>query len=277
MTRTWLVLIAALAAAGLAALLLFGGERRKPSAEEALREAADRERLESAQPPPLPGTSLAPGVKVPGSDAPKPAAGPHGSVDVRLLPKGTLVVVVVGADDQPLPVETLHVQVGPARGAREWVRAPVVTADPETKTWRADEVPAGSVEVRVSGDHVLEKAVTVQQTSEGGEPVKVQVERAGAIQYSVTLADGTVPAEITLSLLDEKERPVQARFQSRSATVLSTPRTATTVKVGPEGVVMGVRPGRYVLRATSPTENTADTKVDVVAGETTLQAVIIRA
>jgi hypothetical protein len=82
---------------------------------------------------------------------------------------------------------------------------------------------------------------------------------------------------VTLSLLDEKERPVQARFQSRSATVLSTPRTATTVKVAPEGVVMGVKPGRYVLRATSPTENTADTKVDVVAGETTLQAITIRA
>jgi len=124
---------------------------------------------------------------------------------------------------------------------------------------------------------VLEKVLTFRQTTEAGEPLKVAVEPAGAIRYRVTLADGSVPADVTLALLDEKERPVTARFQTRSDAALGTPRTATSAKVGPEGVVMGVKPGRYILRATSPTENVADTSVEVVAGRTTEVQVTIRA
>ena len=277
MNRNGIVLLAGLAAVGLAAFLIFGLERRKPSAEEALGAAAERDRAEPREPAPIPGAALAPADRPPEPAGPKPPTGPRGSVDVRTLPRATLLVVVVGGDDQPVSADALRLEVGPARGSREWASTPVFRFDPETKTWRADEVPVGPVEVRVSGDHVVEQARTFQQTSEGGEALKLKVEPAGAVHYAVTLADGTIPAEVTLTLLDEKERPVPARFQARSATVLSTPRTATTVKLGPEGVVMGLKPGRYILRATSPTENTSDTRVDVVAGETTDLPVTIRA
>src|SRR5262245_47977657 len=205
MTRPWMVLLAAAAALALAAYLLFASRGPKRSAEDVLREAAERKAEERTVPAPLPPTALAPGAKPPEAGPPR-TTGPRGSVDVRALPKGTLVVLVVGTDDQPLAPDALRVEVGPARGGREWPRIPVFSADPETKTWQAAEVPAGPVEVRVTGDHVVERAVTIQHAAEGSEPVKIPVEAAGAIRYVVTLADGTVPATVTLALLDAKER-----------------------------------------------------------------------
>jgi hypothetical protein len=168
------------------------------------------------------------------------------------------------------------VDVGPAPGQREWATTPALIGDPATKTWRGTEIPAGPVEVRVTGDHVLPRTVTVQLSAGGGEPVKVKVQRAGAIAYAVKLADGSVPAHVTLTLLDAKERPVTVGFQARSETEMTQPRVTTQVKQGPDGIVFGVPAGRYILRATSPADETRDTFVDVVAGETVSVAIAIR-
>ena len=69
--------------------------------------------------------------------------------------------------------------------------------------------------------------------------------------------------------LDESERAIPATFQTRSQAKWTSPMTGTAVKQGPQGVVLGVKPGRYVLRAVSPAEQVADAKVDVTAGQAT--------
>ena len=274
MNRYW-PLVAAVVAIAVAGWLLLRSPTTKRSAEEALARGHDAEKP-PPPPAPIPGAALDAPRGADGVARPKPEKGPHGSVDVRSLPHGPLIVNVVGTDDKPLDPAGVRVEVGPAKGDREWPSTPLLSADPETRTWKADSVLAGPVEVRVTGEHLVEKVLTVQVSPETSEPVKVRVEPAGAIRWSVTLTDGQVPEQVEVSLLDERERPVTARFQTQSATSLSTPRTGTRQKEGSEGLVLGVKPGRYVFRATSPAEQTTDTKVDVVAGETVALAISIR-
>lgn len=273
MPRHW-PLIAALLAVGLAAWLLVGGGEKR-SAQEVLE--AERAAAAPPGPPaPIPGTALdAPRAGASGPRE-KAATGPRGSVDVRALPRGPLVISVVGADDQPLAPDDVRLTLGPAKGQRDWDTTPLLVPDPETKAWQAEQVLAGPVEVHVSGAFVVEKSVTVNVAVEKAEPVRLRVERAGAIHWTVTLAGGQVPEQVELSLLDAQERPTPARFQTQSATALGTPRTGTRLKEGPEGVVLGVKPGTYVLRARSPADEVADAKVEVVAGQTAELAIVIR-
>jgi hypothetical protein len=278
MNLRWLPWTALLVAVGAAAYVLFRPARPTQRAEDVLTRPAEP----TPKPPAsLEATELAGGPR-PAAPASKEPAGPRGSVDWRKVPRGSLVVVVVGADDAPVPPEEVSVMVGPAPGGRAWPSTPLLHIDEEGKRWHSDEIPAGPVEVRVTGDHILPKTLTVKVTaaedavSLPAGPVKVKVQRAGAIAYTVKLNDGTVPAHVTLTLLDARERPLTVGYQARSETELTTPKFAPKATQGPEGVVFGVPPGSYTLRATSPADETIDTRVDVVAGETATVAISIR-
>jgi hypothetical protein len=278
MNLRWLPWTALLVALGAVVFLVVRPTRPTQRAEDVLTrppEATPR------VPAPLEATQFAPAPRPAASPSNEPA-GPRGSVDWRNVPRGALEVVVVDENDAPLPLEAVNVEVGPGPAARPWLATPLLVGDADTKSWRSDEIPAGPVDVRVTGDHVLPKTLTVKVSAAGDEvklpagPLQVKVQRAGAIAYAVKLSDGTVPAHVTLTLLDARERPLTVGYQARSETEMSTRRIGTKATQGPEGVVFGVPAGRYTLRATSPADETLDTFVDVLAGETVTVAISIR-
>lgn len=205
------------------------------------------------------------------ADAPTPVV-----VDPRTLPKGALEVTVAGPDDVALAVEGITVHLEPGPGSKEWIATPLLLADGALGTWSCAEVPAGPVRVRVTGDHVLETVLDTRVEAGGANSVRVQVDRGGALTYDVKLFSGEAPEQVTLTLLDARRQPVRARYQVRTQRVLTQPRSATVMSQGPEGVVFGIPPGRYTLRAVSPAEESDESEVEITPGVTVAVSLRIR-
>jgi hypothetical protein len=98
--------------------------------------------------------------------------------------------------------------------------------------------------------------------------VQVVVERAGAIGYDVVHPDGSRPDEVTLTLFDAQDQPVKAWFQTRSPRRSGKARLVVEAREGPQGVVYGLRAGRYRLRAVNADGGYGDQTVDVTLGAT---------
>ena len=76
------------------------------------------------------------------------------------------------------------------------------------------------------------------------------VNRAGAVEYDIQLADGSRPKEVRLSLLDNRDRPLRARYRPLpGAGVAARPQQGRLVRMPPRGVVFGLRAGSYTLKA----------------------------
>jgi hypothetical protein len=188
------------------------------------------------------------------------------SVDVRLLPRGDLVVRPVGPDGAPLPPESVNVTVEGA--AQAFHAEPLGTPDYETGRWTFRSVLAGDVRVRVTGDHVQEATVLAIVPKGQAADVDVRVKPGGAVRFRVWLPGDAVPPQVTLSLLDARRQPVRAWFQARGPEMRSAPRAGTRTTLPPEGVVYGIAEGRYHLEARGPEGGADEATVDVVAGKT---------
>lgn len=239
----WLLL---LLLAGGAVWLLRGGPAEGPGVDEALA------------PTPLPAAPAAsaqPGLAAQAPvRAPKaaPARVPEPVVDPRNLPMGPLSVLPLGPDDEPIACDLVTVSVEPGKGARAWHVQPLLQADRQTQVWSAERVFAGPVKVRVWGDTVVPVEVETVVDSEARPPLRVHVDRAGMIEYEVSTYRDEPLGDVTLQLTGSGGRAVQAYWQVRTETVLTQPRLAREAVQGPQGVVFGIPPGTYRLRATSP-------------------------
>lgn len=232
---------------------------------------------------PAPEAAPAPGLSLEGAAAPRPApepapAGPRvpTAIDPRTLPKGGLQVVVAGPDDAVLPTEGVRVHLEPAPGSKAWHATPLLLADVERATWTSDDVPAGPVRVRVTGDHVVETTLDTRVEAGVTGSVRVRVDRAGLLAYEVKLYSGEAPEQVTLTLLDARRQPVRVLYQVRTQAVLTQPRAATSATQGPQGVLLGVPPGRYVLRAVSAAEEYDEREVELAAGQSASVSLSIR-
>lgn len=228
-----------------------------------------------------------PGTPAPGSielrgpapspEAEKPVGPPTPvSVDPRTLPKGALEVAVAGPDDVALAVEGITVHLEPGPGSKEWTATPLLLADGALGSWSCAEVPAGPVRVRVTGDHVLETVLDTRVEAGAANSVRVQVDLGGALTYDAKLFSGEAPEQVTLTLLDARRQPVRARYQVRTQRVLTQPRSATVMTQGPQGVVFGIPPGRYTLRAVSSAEESDESEVEITPGVTVAVSLRIR-
>jgi hypothetical protein len=198
--------------------------------------------------------------------------GPKGStepviIDPRTLPRGPLDVLVLGPDDVPIPHDEVRVSLEPGTGAKAWHATPLLRPDPETNVWRGNDA-VGPVRVRVSGDTLVAKDVETQVTAEAGEPLRVHVDRAGALDYTITRFGAEPLTEVTLTLLDGARRPVLVGYQVRTETLLTQPSQARSMTQAPRGVIFGIPPGRYTLRVTSAADESAEAEVDVEARKT---------
>lgn len=251
-----LLLILALGAAG-AWLLLSGDE--EPTALE-LGPAVAPPVVQGGGP-----IELAPSPPVPGTSRESKGSSGTAFIDPRHIARGPLEVLVLGPDDVPIPHDEVRVSIEPGTGAKAWHSTPLLSPDPETNVWKGDDVFAGLVRVRVSGDTIVARDVETQVTVEPSETLRVHVDRAGALEYAVTRYGDEPPSEVTLTLLDGAGKPVLVGYQVRTPTVLTQPRQARTITQAPQGVIFGIPPGRYTLRVTSASDESADAQVDIEA------------
>jgi hypothetical protein len=207
----------------------------------------------------------APGMAV--RDRPNPPKrGPLRMVDPRTIPRGRIDVLPVGPDLTAIPSKRLRIDVEPT-GRKDWA-ARLGRVDPATGVWAFHKILAGEVEIRVRGDHVIAKKQRAVVKADQTAQVTVRLEVAGALRYDVVLPDETRPKQVTLTLYDGRDRPVNAWFEERGHRRAGKPRFATSATQGPQGAVFGVPPGAYRLRAVSESGAWDDAEVDLVGGQT---------
>lgn len=188
------------------------------------------------------------------------------AADPRTRPRGTLILRFVGPKDELLPTPALRVYVDSV--GRGGFPTRLGRYDEDARTWRFEQVPAGKVKVRLHADHIVRKVEVVPVKADSENKVKIQVQQAGAIQYDVIAYDKTRPAKVKLTLYDSQDRPTRAWYQVRSSRSQTTPRAAETITQGPEGVLLGVLPGRYRLKVVSEYDEYDEAVVQVIAGAT---------
>lgn len=182
------------------------------------------------------------------------------------IPRGGLEVVVLGPDLEPVPAKGLKVHLERI-GAAFW-GPPLGVPDPDTHVWSFRNVVWGRVRVHVTGDHVVDATREADVPKNAVERVEIAVDRGGAIYYRAKLLDGKPPSSVTLKLVSARtKKTVEARYQARGID-LTQDRRAKEITQAAEGIVFGIRPGRYVLHATSAEGDTDQVAVKVEAGKT---------
>ena len=166
------------------------------------------------------------------------------------------------------PVEGVLV----ARTARVEIEAlgPEPAAHPlavaqEDGTFVFDDIPAGRYRIRVMSEGSQEAVGETKVEKDQEAALEIALKPGGSASYAVSLYSGEAPDSVTLALLDGRGLPVGASFQTPTTTVHLAP--AQGIALPPTGKVIGLRSGRYTLKATSP-EGEADEKTfDAKAGE----------
>ena len=97
--------------------------------------------------------------------------------------------------------------------------------------------------------------------------IDVPLVPGGAASYAVTLPSGEAPGDVTFELLDARGHAIPAVHQTPMTTLRIVPEKP--VLVPPTGKVLGLKPGKYVLKAKSAAGETAEQAFTAVAGETT--------
>lgn len=193
--------------------------------------------------------------------------------DPRTLPTGSLRVQPLGPDLQPLMQRGLSIIVTP-KGQR---RARLGHFSEEDGSWRFDRVIAGEVSIRVRGDHVVGQTVTAVVQRDRETLAQVHLEHAGAVRYDVNTYAKTRPPQVLVELFDQAGRPTEAWFQVRTSRSMTQPMLKKAHTLGPEGVLFGLRPGTYRVKATNvETDEWDDGEVTVEAGKTAALSLTVR-
>jgi hypothetical protein len=244
--RAAFALLVVAAAAALAWWLL-GGPAGAPSplpardgVEATTAPPAEAPPVEGAPPgaPTLPARPEAPVVPVP--------RGPTPAVEG----KGDLVVVLAPPEGAAAPADVrLDIErIGPRLSSY-----PLATRQ-EDGSWRYAGIPTGRYRVWVLSagwrDASGETAVA------DGEEARLTVALVPGASARFRVVDwaGEAPPKFTLSVFDARMRPVAASFQT-SATRVRVPAGKELGGV-PEGLLIGLKPGTYTLRATGEAGDT---------------------
>lgn len=183
------------------------------------------------------------------------------------LPKGELRVRVLTPDGEK--VSTRDVRLRLERMGAAFSHGHVALRDIETETFRYPALVIGKLRVYAEGDHVREGVVEAEVLENRVVEAEVVVEPAGAIHYVASYFDGRQPESVKLTLRRKGEdRPVQATYQVRTPETLTTPRRERTWTQGPDGLILSLAPGTYVLEAVAPDNAATDQTIEVRSGET---------
>lgn len=271
-TSAFLLLPLLLAVAGIA-WVFFGGGGALPGEDE----GAPEEERSVAEPSPPPLLEVrGPGLAGSGAalDPTRRRKPLWPILPTNLIPRGTIEVLPVYEDETPVDADDVRVSL-----EREpaFYSGSIGVRDRETGVWRFDKVVIGWLRVIVVGDHVCETTVRAQVSKGQVAKVVVVVQRAGAIAYQAQLYSGERPEQITLELRDpETKQPLEVFWAMRAPDAHSSPRKATRVDIGAEGVIFPVPPGRWILHATSAEGEIDQVDVAVEVGKTVQAEIQLR-
>lgn len=193
--------------------------------------------------------------------------------DPRTLPKGVLIVKPFGPDLKPLIDRSMNLRLTP-RGQRGPKQA---RFNESTGHWRFERVIAGSCELKVTGDHIIGRSVTVQVKADREIEYELHLEHAGALRYDVATYAKTRPKQVLIELFDATDVPAEAWFQNRSTFSLNQAIKTKARTQGPEGALFGIRPGLYKIKVTNVESEEWDEKeVEVKAGFTLPVSLVVR-
>ena len=183
---------------------------------------------------------------------------------------GVLEVLPLDPDGNPISRDECTVELERVSPAEKLGKLGI--RDRETNVWRFNKVPIGPIRVVVTGDHLVEAREVVRVRENSTKFVKIGVEQGALVKYSVEMPDGTVPKALTLSLINNKGRKSNVYWQVREQTKMTSARPATEFKLGPKGVIYGIRPGIYQLKA--KTEHYEGTEEVLVGAGDTLEVTV---
>jgi hypothetical protein len=254
-------LLLILLAVGLGYWLVAGSDE-----ERALDFETDMEGDLTVPPPRQVHLEMTPAAMAAASKRKKEAGKTWQPTDPRKLPKGVLILQPIGPDGKPLAIPTLRLFATP-HGQRNDKLA--TRYDEKTGAWRFERVIAGPVHVRIFGDHIVGRTLKATVIANTETVQEVPLELAGAVKYDVITYAKTRPKRVRMELFDAHNRPTSGYFQERMLYRSNTAREAKQVEVGPEGVVFGLRPGRYRLKVTNlESEEWDEAELQVKAGTT---------
>jgi hypothetical protein len=258
-SRERMRVVAALAAAVLAVGLFFW---LRPSTSGPVPDVEPEESVGTGTAPPSAGRTQA-GLDRVSSTAPKrmprnlprePATATYdtGSAAIRLVPESG----VTAAPTVRITIEAL----GPENPAQ-----PVFAARADG-LFAASRIPAGKHRIRVFSEGALEAVAEIEVQKDAETVVDVPLAPGATAAYEVTMLSGD-PQDVTLELLDARGNAIPAVYQTPVTTVRIAPEKPRVVP--PTGKVLGLRPGKYVLKAKSAAGETAEQAFTATTGETT--------
>lgn len=179
---------------------------------------------------------------------------------------GTLEILPVDPDGEPVAADLCNVTI-------ERVNPPEAMGklglrDRETGVWTFKKVPIGTIKVIVSGDHIVEGRKNVRVREGVATLREIPVELGALVRFKAVMPDGEAPKQVKLQLINAQGRPASVYWQSRNPRLTTSARRATQIQLPAEGVVFGLRPGRYELRAEAADEFDATSEIVVGPGDT---------
>ena len=178
----------------------------------------------------------------------------------------------------PVELGTIRVTLAPSDGAvvAKTVRVEIEALGPalsthplavpqQDGTYLFERVPTGRYRLRAMSEGSQEAVAQVAVEKDVEAAVEILLKPGADASYAVSLYSGESPATVTLALLDGRGLPVSASFQTSATTIHLPPDRGAGMP--PTGKVIGLKPGRYTLRATSLEGETDEKTFDAKAGE----------
>jgi len=196
-----------------------------------------------------------------GPDRP-PVAPPARTTGPTVVRTGDVVVTLA----PPAGVELTTGLVIDAEPIGFAVHAKRLALEQEDHSWRFVELPVGRWRVRAFVPGFLDASKDAEVREGVETAVSLPLERGAMASWKVSLLSGEVPETVRVALFDGRGVPREATYETAATTIHGLPEALPVL--APTGRILGLKPGTYRLRATSP-EGESDEKSFVVAvGET---------
>lgn len=249
-----LALVAAIASLGVWFFV-----RRAPPSVTPIEHPSDAGPAPDSPPPPLTvgmGSDLA---SAPSKPRPTRVERAPGLTEIKY---GAVTVTLVPPAGAALP-KSLSFDAQPSG----FVHAPKpLPAEQDDGSWRYDSLPSGRWRIRAFVPGFVDASKDVDVTPDGEATITLALELGGAATWKVALATSQIPELVRVALLDGRGIPIDGTYQTAATTLHASPSSVPALPA--EGSVVGLKVGRYRLRASTVDGDPKEQPFEVKAGET---------
>jgi len=227
---------------------------------------------EPARPPgSIAGSAPGEGELARAPDRPPPRPAPTAREPALTVARtGDVVVTLVPPAGVALPT-SLVLDVEPVGFA---VHAKRLALEQTDRTWRYVELAEGRWRVRAFVEGFVDASRDVEARAGVETMLSIPLERGAMATWKASLLSGETPPSVRVSLLDGRGVPRAATFETAATTVHAASEASPTLP--PSGRILGLRPGTYRLRVTSPEGESDEKPFKVAIGETASLEFILR-